>query len=534
MPGVAVSRYALGMKRALGVGMAFVAGAVACANDGLLIVAPAELAGALGEFAEFKRERLTTTLVTLEDALAAGEGADDAERLKRYLYARWREVGVRYVLLVGDADVMPVRYMVLDRWTEPAFHYAFYPSDLYYADLANRDGSFEDWNGRTDGFHAHYFGEVRGETNKDDPINFDGVDYRPEVGLGRWPVSTPEEARLIAEKTMRHERAVERGEGEWLGRAGLVMVGGWVDARPRFEAVRSRLEPAWNVERMYYEGGAYGVAEPTEPGVVDLINGGVRLVLHAGHGNDDLWEHCLSVGSLERMRNAETLPVMMSAGCSTARFDDAAAVRGVRGRERRSARGDEQRAGVHRAAARAGVLRAGRVQPDGLGGAAGARGRGGGSGVHRVQHGEPAVRADADRRVRGRTDHDRGGAARGLLGARGVVLLRTREPGDDRADGELVPGERVLPGDEVHALRGPVAADAEGVGGSRGGARARRGSGCGDVEGGVAREVAVDPLEGVDEASACGGGVGVVALDDGEEVPGVDADGVDGGAHGVE
>ncbi|MCL4741662.1 MAG: hypothetical protein KJZ54_05595 [Phycisphaerales bacterium] len=308
------------MKRAIGVMVAATLAAGACANDGLLIVAPRELAGALGEFVEFKRERLVTTLVTLEDALAAGEGVDDAERLKRYLYARWREGGVRHVLLVGDADVMPVRYMVLDRWTEPAFHYAFYPSDLYYADLARADGSFDDWNGRTDGFHAHYFGEVRGETNKDDPINFDGVDYRPEVGLGRWPVSTPEEASLVAAKSMRHERAVERGEGEWLGRAGLVMVGGWVDARPRFEAMRSRLEPAWGVERMYYEGEAYGVAEPTEPGLVDLINGGVRLVLHAGHGNDDRWEHCLSVGSLERLTNAEMLPVMMSAGCSTARF----------------------------------------------------------------------------------------------------------------------------------------------------------------------------------------------------------------------
>ena len=300
--------------------MAAAVAAVAWAEDGLLVVAPAGLAGALGEFVEFKRERLATSLVTLEDALAAGEGADDAERLKRYLYERWREGGVRYVLLVGDADVMPVRYMVLDRWTEPAFHYAFYPSDLYYADLARADGSFDDWNGRKDGFHAHYFGEVRGETNKDNPINFDGVDYRPEVGLGRWPVSTPEEVRLVAAKTMRHERAVEAGGGGWLGRAGLVMVGGWVDARPRFEAVRSRLEPAWGVERMYYEGGAYGAAEPTEPRLVEMINAGVRLVLHAGHGNDDVWEHCLSVGSLERLTNAAMLPVMMSAGCSTARF----------------------------------------------------------------------------------------------------------------------------------------------------------------------------------------------------------------------
>jgi hypothetical protein len=74
-------------------------------------------------------------------------------------------------LLVGDADLVPVRYMVLDRVTPHAFDYAFYPSDVYYADVARRDGSFDDWNARKDGFHANYFGEVRGEKNKTDAIN---------------------------------------------------------------------------------------------------------------------------------------------------------------------------------------------------------------------------------------------------------------------------------------------------------------------------------------------------------------------------
>ena len=68
------------------------------------------------------------------------------------------------MLLVGDVDVMPVRFMVLDRVTPAAFDYAFYPSDLYYADLAKADGSFEDWNARKEG-HAGYFGEVRREQN---------------------------------------------------------------------------------------------------------------------------------------------------------------------------------------------------------------------------------------------------------------------------------------------------------------------------------------------------------------------------------
>lgn len=315
--------------RMIAFGAAVLTAAAAWGADGLLIVAPAGLAAPLEDFVAFKRERLPTEMVTLETALQAGEGADDAERLKRYLYDRWRGGGVRYVLLVGDADVTPVRYMVLDRNTEPAFNYAFYPSDLYYADIAEADGSFESWNARAEDFHAGYFGEVRGEHFKTDPINYDGVDYRPELALGRWPVSTPEAAALVAAKTMRYERAVETaseghsgaGEGTaWPARAGLVMVGGWVDARPAFEALRERLAGRFAVERRYYEGDVYGAGEPSAEQVVALLNSGLGLLIHAGHGSDATWHECIGTGNLPQLRNGERLAVVLSAGCSTARF----------------------------------------------------------------------------------------------------------------------------------------------------------------------------------------------------------------------
>jgi hypothetical protein len=86
------------------------------------------------------------------------------------LFARWRAHAVNSaangaeldsgsfdsVLLVGDAQSMPLRDMMLDRATKAACDVAFYPSDLYYADLtddAGADGErkFADWNHRTDG-----------------------------------------------------------------------------------------------------------------------------------------------------------------------------------------------------------------------------------------------------------------------------------------------------------------------------------------------------------------------------------------------
>jgi len=45
---------------------------------------------------------------------------DDPERLKRKLFALRQAEKIGYVRVVGDADVLSVRYMVLDRVTPPA------------------------------------------------------------------------------------------------------------------------------------------------------------------------------------------------------------------------------------------------------------------------------------------------------------------------------------------------------------------------------------------------------------------------------
>jgi hypothetical protein len=243
--------------------------------------------------------------------------------LKRYLYDRWRGEGVRYVLLVGDADLMPVRYMVLDRVTEPAFDYAFYPSDLYYSDLAKQDGSFDDWNARREGFQAGYYGEVRGEKNKDDPINFDAIDYRPDVALGRWPVSTSDELAVVIQKSIAYERSIlEAGDRNGPARAAFVACGGWIENRGIMDAVAGHLEGAFLVEKRYFadESRDDGTPPPDEDTIISLINGGCRLVFHSGHGSDNDWHGSLGVRSLARLTNAQAPSILLSAGCSTARF----------------------------------------------------------------------------------------------------------------------------------------------------------------------------------------------------------------------
>lgn len=302
---------------------------------GLVIVTPSSLREPLTPYIEQRSRDVAVEVALLDDVLAANHGADDPEKLKRFLYDAWKERGVRYVLLVGDADVLPVRYMVLDRVTGPAFDYAFYPSDLYYADVAKPDGSFEDWNAVRDGFHARYYGEVRGEKNKNDPINYDGIDYLPELALGRWPVSTPEETAIVVGKTLAYEKSLRHGAAAHVEqpqassapasqrrRAAFIMVGGWVDARARMDRMAASLGDSWSSEKRYDRDGneRYDTAPPDESQVINLLNGGVTLLFHAGHGHDHGWEHCIHTGSLPGISNSKQPAIILSAGCSTARF----------------------------------------------------------------------------------------------------------------------------------------------------------------------------------------------------------------------
>jgi hypothetical protein len=59
---------------------------------------------------------------------------------------------------------------------------------------------------------------------------------------------------------------------------------------------------------------------PTHEALRSLLAGGLGLLVHAGHGEPNGWDQCLSLGDLDCVTNGTELPVVISAGCSTAYF----------------------------------------------------------------------------------------------------------------------------------------------------------------------------------------------------------------------
>lgn len=120
---------------------------------------------------------------------------------------------------------------------------------------------------------------------------------------------------------MAYETSILGGNKPGARNAALFSVGGWVDSRDVMDGVGNGLGPNWSIDKRYYSSrGRESKSLPTAKALVQLLNEGVGLAIHAGHGQDDQWEQCFPFSSLDKLNNHDRLPIVISAGCSTARF----------------------------------------------------------------------------------------------------------------------------------------------------------------------------------------------------------------------
>lgn len=185
----------------------------------LLVIAPNALADAVRPLVEHKnRTGLPARLVTIE-SLAKDSGKDDAERVKRAIFSAHAD-GARFVLLVGDASLFPVRYrQVRQLSTDAHVDCTYNPSDLYYSDLFHdhapgadatdpsaitHGAAFDDWDADgDDAFDAQHWAADAARWNPD------RVDGCPDVAVGRLPAHTPFEVSRYVEKAIRFETSAD-------------------------------------------------------------------------------------------------------------------------------------------------------------------------------------------------------------------------------------------------------------------------------------------------------------------------------------
>jgi len=147
---------------------------------------------------------ISLTLQEIKKDFNYKSGRDLPEKIKMAIAERHRSHRVRYVVLVGDEDMFPIRYCLSQKKQITKARFSYQPSDLYYADLFKADGSFDTWDNNHNGLFC--------EWSRWDPINVDDVDYHPDVALGRIPASNYDELIRYVKKVIQYESTPERAE----------------------------------------------------------------------------------------------------------------------------------------------------------------------------------------------------------------------------------------------------------------------------------------------------------------------------------
>ncbi len=299
----------------------------------LLIVTPEAWRSEAERLAQFRRTNdnlsvLVATTQQVYNEFASGQPDPTAIRdLCRYFYQQKKD-GLRYLLLFGDATY---DYRNIEALLSPAEQANTVPvyesreslnpllsfsSDDYFGFLKNGDGEWtEDFTG----------------------------DQLLDIGVGRLPVKTVAEARLVVDKLISYSQETAL-VGDWRTKLLLVADDGddnihQKDADNLASFVEAQ-HPAYKPERLFLDTFSQTTATvgttvvEYAPTVNQLIRNGINegrlIVNYTGHGGVTGWaqEQILTVADLLALKN-KRLPLLVTATCEFGRYDDPASNSGA-------------------------------------------------------------------------------------------------------------------------------------------------------------------------------------------------------------
>jgi hypothetical protein len=266
-----------------------------------LLITSSNLASAFQPLLDQKtRDGLKVKVETIEAITRGVAGRDTPEKIRNCIRQAYTNSGISYVLLGGDATVVPCRYAHVPM--NMAIRDPLVPSDLYYACL---DGS---WNNNGD----DWWGESA------DGENGGEVDLLAEVYVGRAPVHTPEQVACFVEKTVRYQATTSGNAADFLLLAASLgeFAGGMCQGADMFRPLLPLLEP-YRVN--WLDDQASNSARWTGQDALKALNRSPHVVLYNGYGDADT-QMRLRTADLGQLTNQWPF-LAYSSGCRAGQFD---------------------------------------------------------------------------------------------------------------------------------------------------------------------------------------------------------------------
>ncbi|MDA9898281.1 type IX secretion system sortase PorU [Flavobacteriales bacterium] len=245
-------------------------------------------------------------------------GSQDVSAIRDFAKMLYeQENPLRYLLLFGDASYDPknrltdnTNFIVSYQSANSSNELYSYVTDDYFALLDEEESLFSD------------------------ATNIPFLD----IGVGRFPVQTIEEAENAVDKVIAYSSL--ESFGDW--RLNMCFVGDDNDEAETVHSLQAEQladyiassHPNMNVDKIYLD--AYEQESSTggqrcasaNNAISEAINKGMFVVNYTGHGGELGWAHerILEIDDINSWNNPNTLPLFMTATCEFSRYDDPARV----------------------------------------------------------------------------------------------------------------------------------------------------------------------------------------------------------------
>jgi Peptidase family C25 len=297
---------------------------------------------------DHKNKSVTATAFISIESLYSYAG-DEPEKIKRAIAEAYITKGVRYVMLVGDASCFPVRHRYVSNGWEYGrtgseeyqwFEGSYNPTDLYYSNLFHHDENggigdkpvFSSWDEDKDGFYNKQIWQFPGAEKagiNSITINPDNVDGYPDVSLSRLPVHSVQELSSFIDKIIKYD------DGNMIpeSKSGLAFLASanYPGATGLDQEIINYISPTYisrsNIQQFAFGYGNNVPAGWDEGTFASVKNAAVSNwgIIYMGHASSSSWD--LSEGGrpfddsvINTFRNALSLPVIFTIGCSSGRF----------------------------------------------------------------------------------------------------------------------------------------------------------------------------------------------------------------------
>ncbi len=158
----------------------------------MVIINPEMFSGSLQPLINHKNNvGIKTISKTTENIYNEFAGRDKPEKIKNFIRYALESWHIKYVFLVGNKDLIPIRNIIICLWDIKSE----FISDLYYSDIFDENGTFCSWDSNGD--------MVFSDKNMSGLI--DRVDLYPDVCVGRLLCRSNQEVAIIVNKIITYE-----------------------------------------------------------------------------------------------------------------------------------------------------------------------------------------------------------------------------------------------------------------------------------------------------------------------------------------